>query len=71
VVACVETRRRLLRGAALAAAVLAPIAVATSRVYRGMHYPTDVISGALIGAACIAIAYLAVRSAIAVAERSV
>jgi undecaprenyl-diphosphatase len=69
IVVCADTRRRLWRTLALTAAVLVPIAVATSRVYRGMHYPTDVISGALIGAACIAVAYLAVRSAIAVTER--
>jgi undecaprenyl-diphosphatase len=69
VVACAETRRRRWRMAALTAAVLVPIAVATSRVYRGMHYPTDVIAGALIGAACVAIAYVAVRRGIATAER--
>jgi membrane-associated phospholipid phosphatase len=33
-----------------------------------MHFPTDTISGALVGAACIAIAYVAVRRALAVAE---
>jgi membrane-associated phospholipid phosphatase len=68
IVVCAETRRRLWRVTALVAAVLVPVVVATSRVYRGMHYPTDTISGALVGAACIAIAYVAVRRAIAVAE---
>jgi undecaprenyl-diphosphatase len=68
VVVCCETRRSAFRVAAVAAAVVVPIVVATSRVYRGMHFPTDTISGALVGAACIAIAYVAVRRALAVAE---
>jgi undecaprenyl-diphosphatase len=34
-------------------AVLVVLAVAISRVYRGMHHPTDVAVGALLGAACL------------------
>jgi membrane-associated phospholipid phosphatase len=68
VVVCARTGRPAWRGAAVAAAFAAPLVVGVSRVYRGMHYPTDVISGALIGAACLGIAYLAVRSAIRGAE---
>jgi undecaprenyl-diphosphatase len=68
VVVCAKTRRPAWRGAALTTAVVAPVVVASARVYRGMHYPTDVISGALIGAACVVVGYLAVRIALRVAE---
>jgi undecaprenyl-diphosphatase len=44
-------------------AVLLPIVVATSRMYRGMHHPTDAASGALMGLAAVAISLLATRAA--------
>ena len=56
------TRRALWRRIFLALAVVAPIVVATSRVYRGMHNVTDVVSGALLGAGCVAVGYVAVRA---------
>jgi membrane-associated phospholipid phosphatase len=59
------TRNRWWRGITIVLAFLAPIIVATSRVYRGMHNPTDVICGALIGAGCVAVGYLAVRTGLA------
>ncbi|UQX88207.1 phosphatase PAP2 family protein [Jatrophihabitans telluris] len=34
-------------------AVVAPVLVATSRLYRGMHFPTDVVAGALLGLAWV------------------
>ena len=37
--------------------VLVPLGVALSRVYRGMHHPTDVAAGLMIGAACAVIAW--------------
>jgi membrane-associated phospholipid phosphatase len=33
-----------------------------------MHNPTDVISGALIGAGCVAVGYLSVRAGLAEAH---
>jgi membrane-associated phospholipid phosphatase len=57
------------RGLFLFLAVVAPIIVATSRLYRGMHNVTDALCGALLGAACIAVGYTAVRAGMAVAHQ--
>jgi undecaprenyl-diphosphatase len=51
------TRRRVVpavRSAAIAVAVLAPAAVAFARMYRGFHYPTDVVAGVLVGVVWVA-----------------
>jgi membrane-associated phospholipid phosphatase len=45
-----------------------PIFVGLSRIYRGMHHPTDVMASIVLGAGAIATALLAVRSASAVTE---
>jgi membrane-associated phospholipid phosphatase len=50
VLASERARSALVRRLALALAVLIPLAVATARVYRGMHYLTDVVGGILLGA---------------------
>jgi len=42
-------------------AVVATIAVGFARVYRGLHHPTDVVIGGLLGAACLIVAIQAVR----------
>jgi membrane-associated phospholipid phosphatase len=68
IVVWAETRNQGWRTLALVLAVLGPIIVATSRVYRGMHNPTDVICGALIGIGCIAVGSLAVRTGASVAR---
>jgi membrane-associated phospholipid phosphatase len=62
------TRSPWWRGISIVLAFLAPIIVGTSRVYRGMHNPTDVISGALIGAGCVVVGYLSVQAGLAEAH---
>ena len=36
--------------------MLVPLAVALSRVYRGMHHPADMAAGSMAGATCTVIA---------------
>jgi membrane-associated phospholipid phosphatase len=38
-----------------------PVVVALSRMYRGMHFPTDVTAGALLGAIWLTVATIAIR----------
>ena len=47
---------------ALVAAVVVSM-VGFARVYRGLHHPTDVLFGALLGLSCVTVAAMAVRSA--------
>jgi undecaprenyl-diphosphatase len=49
VLVSVATTRRVPRFAAWVVAVALTLAVGLSRVYRGEHYPTDVIAGAILG----------------------
>jgi membrane-associated phospholipid phosphatase len=59
-----HTRRRWIRALAVAFAVIVPVCVALSRLYRGMHFFTDVIFGALLGgASVIATAMVLLRAA--------
>jgi undecaprenyl-diphosphatase len=69
IVVCAQTHRRVWRTLVLMLAVVAPILVGVARVYRGMHNPTDVLSGAAIGAACVGVAYLAVQTGVTVARQ--
>ena len=64
-----SVRNRALRTALWIVALLIPIVVAGSRLYRGMHAVTDVVAGVLLGTMALVIAILAVRAAEAVAER--
>jgi undecaprenyl-diphosphatase len=48
-----HTRRQWIRVFAAAVAVLIPAFVGFSRIYRGMHYFTDVVFGALLGGAAV------------------
>lgn len=46
-----HSRRVWLRWLVVAVAVVVPLAVGGSRLYRGMHFPTDVLAGLLLGSA--------------------
>jgi membrane-associated phospholipid phosphatase len=54
------------RWLAIVVAVLAPLVVGISRMYRGMHHPLDVVLGAAVGVGCLAVgtfvAWVFVRS---------
>jgi undecaprenyl-diphosphatase len=56
-----RSRSALLRGLVTLLAIAVPIAVAVSRMYRGMHYPTDVLAGALLGAVWLAVTVRGIR----------
>lgn len=63
-------RDRVVRAIVWILAVALPVAVALSRLYRGMHHPTDMI-GSVVGAlGCMAFALLATRTGVAVREAS-
>ena len=52
------------RGVSLVAyglAILIMIAVAFSRVYLGVHYPSDVLAGCVLGAACALIGWMTLK----------
>jgi membrane-associated phospholipid phosphatase len=40
-----------------------PCAVGFSRLYRGMHHPSDVVAGALLGAVCVLLAHRVILGA--------
>src|SRR5262249_27083700 len=50
--------RRWIAVALWTLAVMVPIIVAVSRMYRGMHFPSDVVAGALLGAVSVAVTML-------------
>lgn len=54
------SRRTWLRAAAVLVAVLAPCCVGFARLYRGMHYPSDVAGGALLAVCWLVTAWLIV-----------
>ena len=54
-----HTRHVWLRWLVVLVGVLIPIMVASCRMYRGMHYPTDTATSFLLGLALLAIAFLA------------
>jgi membrane-associated phospholipid phosphatase len=57
-----ELRAWIVRIVAWIVALLAATAIGLARVYRGMHHPSDVIAGALLGFAVLAVAFVAMRA---------
>jgi membrane-associated phospholipid phosphatase len=64
-----SVRNRVARTVAWVVAVFAPVFVIVSRLYRGMHFPTDVAAGVLLGALALLASLFVVRTAVAVAHR--
>jgi membrane-associated phospholipid phosphatase len=65
-----HTRQVWLRWLLVVVGVLLPIMVATCRMYRGMHYPTDTSTSFLLGLALLAVAFRALPLAPASRERA-
>ena len=57
-----HSRHRWIRVAAVVVCAAVPLLIAGSRVYRGMHYPTDVLAGALLGAIWLTVVIFYVRT---------
>lgn len=57
------TRSRSLRVLAWFLAIFVPALVGASRMYRGMHHPTDVIGAVILGVGALLFALLAARTA--------
>ena len=56
-------RSTALRVLVWAVAIAIPLLVALSRMYRGMHHPTDVAAGLLVGIGTLVVAVCAARAA--------
>jgi undecaprenyl-diphosphatase len=69
VIMSAELRSRVLGMCGQIVALLTTAMVGAGRVYRGMHYPSDVVAGALLGFAVLGVALLAVRAGQAAAAR--
>lgn len=59
----IHVKRRAVRRYVYAAAVLVILIIGVSRIYLGVHYPTDVIGGFAFGAAWAALVLFAARRA--------
>lgn len=57
-------RGRWVQAMALGAALAVAAAVGFSRVYLGVHWPSDVVAGWCVGAACLSLARLVPRPAV-------
>src|SRR6476619_2468741 len=57
-----HSRHRWIKVTAVVICAAVPVLIAGSRVFRGMHYPTDVLAGALLGAIWLTVVIHYVRS---------
>jgi undecaprenyl-diphosphatase len=55
------TKNRWARALAWTVAAIAPVLVGVSRLYRAMHYPTDIATGFVMGILCVIAAVFIVR----------
>jgi membrane-associated phospholipid phosphatase len=65
VLASERARSALVRGLFLTLAVVLPLLVASSRMYRGMHFLTDVLGGLLLGGVWLLATVVAIRVGVA------
>jgi membrane-associated phospholipid phosphatase len=57
-----HSRQRWIKVVAVVVCAAVPLMIASSRLYRGMHYPTDVIVGVLLGAIWLTVVIFYVRT---------
>jgi len=57
-----HTRHRWIKVVAVVVGAAVPLTIGGSRVYRGMHYPTDVLVGGLLGAIWLTVVIVYVRT---------
>jgi membrane-associated phospholipid phosphatase len=60
-----HSRHRAVRAVLIALAVLVPLAVASARLYRGMHHPVDVLAGLALGVASLIVVRRAMFAGVA------
>jgi membrane-associated phospholipid phosphatase len=62
IIVCWHTRNRIARTIAITAAIVVPLAVGASRLYRGMHHVSDVSVGYAVGLVSLIVTWYVVRS---------
>ena len=58
-----RTRNVWIRGVTVVVTIALPIVVGVARMYRGMHFLTDVVAGTILGVASVVVVYLVFRPA--------